>query len=114
MGRKEENIKKAQTLLHQKERIRNIGTAAHIDHGKCVTAESRIWLNGGGVRAGGPWSRFADRPPVPNTYGAEVRDIPSESLWTQSLHLRSGPIHFAQLTQIWRLRSTERLPLVPR
>src|SRR5437588_556570 len=27
MGRKEENIKKAQTLLHQKERIRNIGTA---------------------------------------------------------------------------------------
>jgi len=47
MGRKEENIKKAQTLLHQKERIRNIGTAAHIDHGKCVTAESRIWLNGG-------------------------------------------------------------------
>jgi len=31
MGRKEENIKKAQALLHQKERIRNIGTAAHIE-----------------------------------------------------------------------------------
>jgi len=109
MGRKEENIKKAQTLLHQKERIRNIGTAAHIDHGKCVTGESRIWLNGGWFRAGDLWSRFADRPPVPNTYGAEVRDIRSESLWTQSLDLRSGTMQFAQLTHVWRLRSTERL-----
>src|SRR5438270_762439 len=42
MGRKEENIKKAQTLLHQKERIRNIGTAAHIDHGKTTLSDSLI------------------------------------------------------------------------
>ncbi len=42
MGRKEENIKKAQALLHQKERIRNIGTAAHIDHGKTTLSDSLI------------------------------------------------------------------------
>src|SRR5205823_4748643 len=42
MGRKEDNIKKAQTLLHQKERIRNIGTAAHIDHGKTTLSDSLI------------------------------------------------------------------------
>ncbi len=110
MGRKEENIKKAQTLLHLKDRIRNIGTAAHIDHGKCVAFETRIWVNGQWIRAGDLWAQYAERPPVPNKFGADVRDVRSESLWTQSLNLSSGATQFAQLTHAWRLRSTE--PLV--
>src|SRR5438552_7528027 len=42
MGRKEENIKKARALLHLKDRIRNIGTAAHADHGKTTLSDSLI------------------------------------------------------------------------
>src|SRR3989441_3455920 len=42
MGRKEDNIKRAETLLHRKEFIRNIGTAAHIDHGKTTLSDSLI------------------------------------------------------------------------
>src|SRR2546422_5690230 len=103
MGRKEENIKKAQALLHLKDRIRNIGTAAHIDHGKCLTFESRIWVNGQWIQAGELWTRFADRTPVSNSYGADVRDVRSESLWTYSLDLTSGSTKFAQLTHVWRL-----------
>jgi len=109
MGRKEDNIKKAQTLLHQKERIRNIGTAAHIDHGKCLSADARIWVNGQWIRADELWSRFADRPRVPNQIGADVREVLSDLLWTRSLDMNSGATAFAQITHVWRLRTTEPL-----
>src|SRR5574340_1217532 len=98
MGRKEDNIKKASALLHQKDKIRNIGTAAHIDHGKCHAPETRVWVNGQWIRAEDLWQRFENRPPVRNPYNADVRDGRGDSLWTRSLDMRSGATDFAQIT----------------
>jgi elongation factor 2 len=42
MGRKEDNIRKAQALMRQTKFIRNIGTAAHIDHGKTTLSDNLI------------------------------------------------------------------------
>ena len=42
MGRKEDNIKKATALMKDQKMIRNIGTAAHIDHGKTTFSDNLI------------------------------------------------------------------------
>ena len=42
-------IEKVVELMKQQDKIRNIGIVAHIDHGKCVSANTRILLDEGSI-----------------------------------------------------------------
>ncbi len=42
MGRKEKNVQKARKLMEKPKQIRNIGTAAHSDHGKTTLSDNLI------------------------------------------------------------------------
>src|SRR3989442_8850410 len=75
MGRKEDNIKRAETLLHKKEFIRNIGTAAHIDHGKWVQEATRVLFGREWMAAKDLFQRFVDRPTVKETRDETVKDL---------------------------------------
>src|SRR5437867_3344349 len=107
MGRKEENIKKAEGLLHKKEYIRNIGTAAHIDHGKCVDGSSRILVDDEWIPAGALFGRFSDQPSARESQDEVVKDLHAVDVRVLSLDRGSKKFVESRVTHAWKLRAAE-------
>ena len=109
MGRKEDNIAKAKNLMNKLSRIRNIGVAAHIDHGKCVSGESLISLsNGENIKAEDLFERYKNQGQIVKDEKDEkvvkVKNIPVTSFCKKNKKITNGKI-----THIWKLKKTDSL-----
>ena len=109
MGRKEDNIAKAKNLMNKLSRIRNIGVAAHIDHGKCVSGESLISLsNGENIKAEDLFERYKNQGQIVKDEKDEkvvkVKNIPVTSFCKKNKKITNGKI-----THIWKLKKTNSL-----
>jgi len=88
--------------------IRNIGTAAHIDHGKCMSGNSMVYSNGSWLSADELYRKYAHGQPVfsdrDNTvYTVRGKEV-TVSLNTQEMKLEKRPI-----THVWKIRNDEKL-----
>ncbi len=84
--------------------IRNIGTAAHIDHGKCMTADSMVFVNGTWISAGALYSMHANGVPM-LADGDQTVYRSDGSDYTLSLDSSSLSLSRRRITHVWKLRN---------
>ncbi len=99
-------------LMHKPAIIRNIGIAAHIDHGKCVSGDSKVHLASGAVVAAK--DIFDEYSKEGRTVKIEdnetVFDIFDKNLYVNTFDKKLCTMLKRQITHIWKIRKTE--PLV--
>ncbi len=94
--------------------IRNIGTAAHIDHGKCMTGEAMVFTSGAWIEAKALYSKYAAGQPVFSDRDQTVYAAGGEEC-TISLNTSGMILEKRRITHVWKIRNDERLVrIVPR
>ncbi|MEM3851614.1 MAG: elongation factor EF-2 [Methanomassiliicoccales archaeon] len=104
MGRKEDNIARASKIMGDPRHIRNIGTAAHIDHGKCFTGDALVFVSGKWISARRLFERGSLGKRVYADEGQEVYEV-SERLETLSYDEASRTFIRRPLTHVWKIRN---------
>lgn len=101
-----------QGLMHKPAFIRNIGIAAHIDHGKCISGESRIHLASGSIKTAKDVFDTNSKQGIqmPLEENGIVYDISNSNLYVNSFEKTNGKIVSKKITHIWKMQKTD--PLV--
>lgn len=109
MAKEDQFIAEVKQLVSSLENIRNIGIAAHIDHGKCVAGDAVISLaSGDNVPAKELFKMFERK-------GKAVRDrgnkkvVRVSGLFVNSLDKSRNKIKRGRVSHAWKLRKTEPL-----
>jgi len=109
MGKKEDNIKKAKDLMNKLDFIRNIGIAAHIDHGKCISGDSLVSLNSGeNIPAEELFEQYEN-------IGLALKDDEKEKiveindLFVNSYDKNKKQVVNGKITHIWKMKKTDPL-----
>jgi len=111
MGRREEMVKLAQQMMNNKENIRNIGIVAHIDHGKCVSGETQVFLETGElVRAKELFEALSKKGELVKDNGKEkVFKTNKEKIKALSFNPEEKRLEAREITHAWKMKKTSDL-----
>ncbi len=105
MADKETTLHKIERLISGQKNIRNVATSAHIHHGKCISGNSRVMLNNGGIKTA---QEIFEEVSKDGAIKEENEDhtvfIPKENVGLFSLNKESGRIEKKDIQYVWRLK----------
>ncbi len=106
MVSKEAVVQEVQKLMGNQQFIRNMGIVAHVDHGKCISGDTRLQLTDGRlVTAKEIFDRVAFQSvKVKEDENETVYDANFENLKAFSLNAATGKIEKKQIQFAWKLR----------
>lgn len=98
-------VKLAEQLMADQDNIRNIGTVAHIDHGKCVSGETQIWLaDGRKILAKNLFEELSQKTRIARETPDEiVFDVLEKNAEIFSLNKNTGQIEKKPVQFAWKL-----------
>ena len=112
MARKEDVVKNAVRLMNNTANIRNIGIAAHIDHGKCISGNSRILLGEGStINAKSLYGKIALSGTKIRETGNETVFEPKETTEIFSVNKENGKIEKKRISHAWKLKGGRMLKI---
>ncbi len=94
-----------QELMYKPEQIRNIGTVAHIDHGKCITGDSRLLLHDGDIMTAKKLFELAESEcnKFEDTENHVIYDTTNLNIKIYSLNKKTGKIEIKPIELAWKL-----------
>ena len=102
----EKMVDKISRIMGKPEFIRNICTSAHIDHGKCISPDSRVVFTNGAVLKAEQVFEFAQKYGFKKTEDQEktIYDVTNLNLKVFSLNKETGEVEKKPIQFAWKLR----------
>ena len=105
MARKEDVAQIAQKMMYQQNNIRNIGTVAHIDHGKCVAPETRMQLaDGSTIEAERVYDKASLLGKKALEDGEKIVYAMENGFDIFSLNKNTGKVEIKKISHAWKLK----------
>ena len=97
-------------LMKNPQRIRNIAICAHIDHGKCISGDTRVFLsNGSFVNAENLFLDYEYKGKIVKDDNEKIIDVRDLNIKLPSFNKKTGKIEESNISFIWKIKTPENL-----